>query len=308
MPAQPTEPWAADLIVGEELAATLIGRDFPQFAGADVERVGEGWDNVAFLVDRTHIFRFPRRAVAAKLIETEIHVLPSIAERLPLPISAPTLVGKPSSDYPWTYAGYAKLQGSVLSALRTDESDYTHLARALGAFLRALHSIDSAPPRSAGLSPDAIGRFDYARTIERTRVRLHDLQAAGLCQDPGDVLALAEGLAPIAPRPPSFTVVHGDLYARHILVGDNLNATAVIDWGDVHFGDPAIDLTVAYGVIPPSSRSEFFAAYGAVDETARRLARYRAIYSCTLIAHYGHRIDDPDLVHIGLRGLRIARL
>jgi aminoglycoside phosphotransferase (APT) family kinase protein len=308
MHAQPSEPWAPDVIVDEELAATLIARDFPQFTGAEVARFGEGWDNVAFLVSGAYVFRFPRRVVSAKLVEREISVLPLIAGRLPLPITHPTLVGRPSSEYPWTYAGYAKLRGSVLSALRPEESDYAHLAGALGAFLRALHSIDCTPLLAGVLPLDEIGRFDYARTIDRLRARLNDLQVAGLCDDAGDVLAYAEGLAPIAPRPHGCTVVHGDLYARHILVGGALDPTGVIDWGDVHFGDPAVDLTVAYGVIPPSSRDEFFAAYGTIDDTARRLARYRAIYSCALIAHYGHRIADGDMMHIGLRGLRTARL
>ncbi|MCH7839494.1 MAG: phosphotransferase [Planctomycetes bacterium] len=41
----------------------------------------------------------------------------------------------------------------------------------------------------------------------------------------------------------STTLVHRDLYARHMLVDDDGRPCGVIDWGDVHVGDPAIDLS-----------------------------------------------------------------
>lgn len=180
------------------------------------------------------------------------------------------------------------------------------MARSLGGFLRALHCLDSVPLVGAGLPLDEIGRFDFVRTMEKLDERLHHLEKDGLLTDAGRVRTAAEALAPIAARAQALTLVHGDLYGRHILVNDEFELTAIIDWGDVHFGDPAIDLTIAYGVLPPSSRDEFFKAYGSVGEIATRLARYRAIYSSVLIAHYGHRIGDADLVYTGLRGTRLA--
>ena len=36
--------------------------------------------------------------------------------------------------------------------------------------------------------------------------------------------------------------VHGDLYSRHLLVDDAGRPCGVIDWGDCHVGDPAVDL------------------------------------------------------------------
>ena len=99
-------------------------------------------------------------------------------------------------------------------------------------------------------------------------------------------------------------VVHGDLYARHILVDERAGAVAVIDWGDVHFGDPAVDLSVAFMLLPPHLRGQFLDAYGAAGERTLQLARYRAIYHSALVAHYGHRIGDADLLYSGLLGLR----
>jgi aminoglycoside phosphotransferase (APT) family kinase protein len=302
------DPWIAEIEVSEERAAALIAPQFPALAPVGLERIGEGWDNAAFIVNGAYVFRFPRRTISAKLIEIEVGVLPLIGGHVPLPVPVPALVGAPTSDYPWPFAGYAKLQGTPLSAMRSGEEAYERLAPVLGTFLRALHAVDREPLLAAGLPSDEIGRFDYERTIDKLTMRLHDLYVAGLVDNGEAILDFAEGLRPIAPRPAHFTVVHGDLYARHILVSDELEPAAVIDWGDVHFGEPAIDLTLAYSLIPAAFRGEFFAAYGSADESARRLARYRAIYHSAMVAHYGHRIDDADLVYIGLRGLRLALL
>lgn len=307
------DPWHADIEIGEELAARLIGRQFPELAPIEIRQLGEGWDNVAFEVDGTYVFRFPRRIVAAKLIELEMRALPLIEGRLPLPISAPSFIGRSSSEeYPWPFAGYRRLDGAPLSEHygRTEApADDLHgaLATSLGTFLRALHSIDSTQLFAAGLRQDEIGRFDYDRTIEKLSTRLRELESDGVVQGADSVLAFAQGLQPIEPRHEYGSLVHGDIYARHVLVDERLRPTGIIDWGDMHFGDPAIDLTIAFGTIPPSARDRFFDAYGAVDETGRRLARYRAIYSSTVLAHYGHRIGDRDLLCVGLRGLRLAQ-
>ncbi|MGA8324995.1 MAG: phosphotransferase [Candidatus Cybelea sp.] len=300
------DPWVADIELSEERAAGLIAQQFPQLAPFDVERIGEGWDNVAFIVNGAYVFRFPRRTVSAKLIETEMRVLPLIAARLPLPISAPTLVGTPSAEYPWHFAGYAMLGGVTLSSMRPDDGCYAELAATLGRFLRALHSIECAPLIAVGLPPDEIGRFDYVRTLEKLRQRLDYLEDIGALDNAAAIVRFVESLAPIAPRRGDLTLTHGDLYARHVLVDEQIRATAIIDWGDVHFGEPAADLTILFSLIPPGARPHFFEAYGAIDEVALRLARYRAVYHAALVAHYGHRIGDGDLTHAGLRGLAMA--
>lgn len=85
-----------------------------------------------------------------------------------------------------------------------------------------------------------------------------------------------------------------------------MRPSGVIDWGDVHLGDPALDLAIAFSVVPRSARTAFFGAYGEVDSIAHELARYRAIYHSAVVAHYGLRIDDPELVAVGTRALELG--
>ena len=87
--------WKAEREVDTALARQLVTSQFPALADSPslaVERIGAGWDNVAFLVTGANgpfVFRFPRRSIAVPLIETETRLLPLLAPALPLPIPVP---------------------------------------------------------------------------------------------------------------------------------------------------------------------------------------------------------------------------
>lgn len=300
------EPWAAEIELTAESAAGLVAQQFPQLGAPLLSPLGEGWDNAAFLVNDAWVFRFPRRAVAAGLIATESRILPLIAPALPLPVPAPVFVGRASAAYPWPFAGYRALRGTPISNTPTCECDDPELARALGEFLRALHTIDAKPLVAAGLPEDTIGRLDHVRMRPKFFERLSALDAAGLVRNAEALMAFLDRVAPAGARPERLAVVHGDLYARHVLVDAKLQATGVIDWGDVHHGDPALDLAIAFSVVAPRARDGFFEAYAPVDSRTLELARYRAIYHSAMTAHYGVRVGDTELIEAGTRGLRLA--
>ncbi len=297
------EPWAAEIEVTAELAGALVADQFPQLGAPSLTRFGEGWDNAAFLVNGEWVFRFPRRAVSAELIEAEARVLPLIAPALPLPVPVPMFAGTASGGYPWPFSGHRVLRGTPISKAPRSERAEPALARALGEFLRALHAIDAKSLVAAGLPGDTIGRLDHVRMRPKFLERLDALQAAGLVRERNDLIAFLDRVSPAGPRAECLAVVHGDLYAGHILVDENLRASGVIDWGDVHLGDPALDLSIAFSAISPGARDAFFGAYGAVDTRTLELARYRAICHCAMTAHYGLRIGDAELIEAGLRGL-----
>jgi aminoglycoside phosphotransferase (APT) family kinase protein len=299
------EPWAAQTVVTPDIAAAAIAQQFPQLSGRAIEPLGEGWDNAAFLVGGNIVFRFPRREIAVPLLETEMSVLPVIAPVLPLAIPIPRYAGVPSKSFRWPFAGYALLPGAPLSTVQLDGAAYDRLAGSLGRFLSGLHGIKPETLPHQALQPDAIGRLHHPTRMPLVRSRLVELQAAGLIGDAHSSIAFLDAVAPNGPRKP-LAVVHGDLYARHVMVDAERNACAIIDWGDLHLGDPAVDLSVAYEVLPPHARRVFAAAYGPIDEETRRYARYRATYHAALVAHYGFRIDAPDLLNAGLPGLRFA--
>jgi len=263
------KPWESEIEVDAPLAQRLIVAQFPHLSGATVRGIGSGWDNAAFLVDEHLVFRFPQRAIAAPLMRKELTALPLIAPHVPYAVPRPIYAGEPCDDYPWDFGGYEIVLGVTACSRDLSDADRRTLAGDLGRFLRALHDIDPRPLRDAGLPGDTIGKLDPHR------------------------LNLDE-----PPLEGTKRVVHGDLQARHLLLDQRNRLCGIIDWGDVHDGLAAVDLSVVHMTIPAEYHDEFFAVYGAVDERSWRFARYRARH------HAGFALESA--LARGDRGLQQA--
>lgn len=250
------KPWEPEIDVDAHLARRLIAEQFSQFANASLRRIGAGWDNAAYLVEEHLIFRFPRRTISAPLIVKEFAALPLLAPQLPFTIPNPLFTGSPSDAYPWHFGGYEILLGAPADTREPAADDRHALAFDLAKFLRALHDLDPQPLLAHGLPSDEIGKLDPAR------------------------LGIDE--PPLEGEP---CIVHGDLYEKHLLLDQRNRLCGIIDWGDVHYGLPAVDLSAVHMVIPPEFHGEFLAAYGDVDERAWQFASHRARYHIAMRAN-----------------------
>lgn len=302
-PATPNPPWTADIDIDESIARSLITRQFPQFSDEPVVPFGQGWDNAAFLVGDRVVFRFPRRREFAQLIGREIAILPRIAPQLPLRISASAYAGMPSDAFPYAFAGYELIRGATLCSIEMSDERRSALAAPLARFLRALHAIDPEPLAQVGLPRDEIGRLHYENRLRLARERALALRHVDV-PVPENLLAWLEAHPPVALAHNESRVVHGDLYARHLVIGDDALPAGVIDWGDVHRGDPALDVAIAQMVLPPSAHADFREAYGPIDERMWNAACFRAIYHAILELDYGVRAKDAGMRTIGAAALR----
>jgi aminoglycoside phosphotransferase (APT) family kinase protein len=289
-------PWTAERAVDLQLARTLIRSQFPALALETIAPFGSGWDNSAFLVDDTWVFRFPRREVAVALLDTEARVLPALAPHLSLPIPIPSLIGKPSDLFPWPFTAYRLLAGRTACGARLTLDEREQAAPILGKFLRELHDVHL----DVELPHDTIARTDITKRLPDLRARLDVLRERGLA-DPAPLLGLLDGGIPPATMQPK--PVHGDLYARHLLVDEMRALSGVIDWGDVHRGDPGVDLAIRWLLLPPAARRAFDLAYGAIDERTLRLSRLRALVHAVATTWFGESISDRDLIDEGVLAL-----
>ena len=291
-------PWESEVHLGTEGARGLIRKTFPKLGKAKVEPLGEGWDNAAFRVGDDLVFRFPRRQLGAECLEHEIRVLPALPP-LPLPISAPTHVGEPVDGFPWPFAGYPYLPGRPTLIARVPEARRSDLAASIGRFLVSLHAIGDEEGVALGAPLDSIARLDPSARVERLEKRLTRLAEAGLVDDApairGSLRDLAEGATPAL----ADTLCHGDLGPRHVLTDDSGEATGIVDWGDLHVGDPAVDLSIAWS-FAKDARETFFRAYGPVDDNRQRLARFRAIDHSVSLAFWANETDRADTLHDAL--------
>ena len=280
----------------------MIGQ-FPELAPATIEPLGFGWDNTAYLVNARYVFRFPRRQLGADCMESEIRVLPLLAPLLPLPIPNPIFVGQATDQFAWSFAGYERIEGRTADTAVLDVSQRISAARPVGEFLAALHGVDPGAARAWGAPPDRLGRLDPARRIPLAHALLEEAARLNLIADTAPYGRIIEETA--MARPPQATaLVHGDLYLRHILVDGAGLPCGMIDWGDVHLGDIALDLSIAHSFLPASAHGEFRRGYGPITDDTWRLARFRALLYGLQLSRYAHSVGDADLEREGLRMLQ----
>jgi len=270
-------PWHAELEVTPEVARRLVAAAAPELAGARVERLGNGWDNTAYLVDGRIVFRFPRREVAVGFLENELRALPILADQLPMRVPRPLHVGQGGREYPWTHASYELLPGEVAAERTLDRSELVANAEPLARLLAALHAESVEAWRERGLPGDLIQRLDPAHRVPLARAKLDSLVRSRALADASWLRDVVEHGLRRAAR--SDTLVHGDLDSRHLLCDEQGRVCGVIDWGDVHIGDRAVDLALVWTFLPPSARPLFFATYGEIDAETWSAARFRGVHN-----------------------------
>lgn len=263
----------AEFPIDLDLIRRLLADQHPDLAELPLQTADAGWDNVLVRLGDDLAVRIPRREAAAHLVEHEQRWLPELAPLLPLPVPVPLRRGRPTAYYPWSWSVVPWMDGEPGDRVRA--TDVTETATRLGRFLRAMHrpAPPEAPHNPWRSGPPAT-RND---TFEERMGRL-----AGLVDEASLREVWAEALgAPHHAGPPSW--LHGDLHPANTLVSGGA-VVAVLDFGDLCAGDPAVDLGAAWMSIPDSGLPAFGAAYGPIDaHLARRARGWAALFGLMLL-------------------------
>ncbi|MCW3041199.1 MAG: serine/threonine protein kinase [Solirubrobacterales bacterium] len=273
----------AEIAVDEDLVRGLLRDQHPDLADLPLELVAGGWDNDTWRLGDALAVRVPRRAFAVELIELEQRWLPVLAPALPVPVPAPVRVGGPGADYPWPWSVVPWFAGRTAAARTLSPAG----ARALGDALHALHVPSAADaPRNPYRSVALAGRPDPLEALEA----LCDREA------PRPLTRCWRRALAAAPAPTTLRWIHGDLHARNLIVAADGGLAAIIDWGDVAGGDPAVDLSVLWTVLEPGLHGAFCAGYGPVEGALLDRARGWALCFGVIFAALE---DDPDAAALG---------
>ena len=277
-------------------ALDCVRRAHPDLGAERAEEFGSGWDNFAIKISARRgefVFRFPRRQVALDFLRQETQLLPELAPHLGVPIPRPLGWVHVPEGFAWPFAGYPLLPGTTADRLRCDRATRERLAAPLGRFLRQLHDLD---PRDFPVAPDAIRRLDLAYRIGFTEERWPRFCDLGLADETLLRRVVDELPDPGRWRAGAEAVVHGDLYARHLLLDRDRQLCGVIDWGDAHAGDPAGDLALAATFLGAAARRTFFEHYGPVSAETWSVARFKGLMYLVALGLYGADIGDDDLL------------
>ncbi|WP_164745619.1 phosphotransferase [Neobacillus mesonae] len=299
------QPWSPEKLISDLKAAEIIEKQFPKLKPVTTEILGEGFDNSVFLVNKQFVFRFPRREIAAKLMQTENRALPALAPLLPIPAPNPLFIGKPEAEYPWQFGGYEILPGKTAAALTHEQRMLS--VEPLAHFLRTLHDFPLEEAKKLQIPYDQLDRINILKRKPMLETNIESARENGLLNQ-NLVESLYTFLAtitePIKER--TQTLVHGDLHIRNFLVNETGRISAIIDWGDMHIGNPAIDLSIIYSFLPASGREHFFKLYGDVEPEVKKLARFKAVYSILVLLLYAEDLKDEELIKEAQLSLHVA--
>jgi len=288
--------------IDADLVRRLVAGQFPEWAGLPVTPVAKaGWDNDTYRLGDALTVRLPRYERWIGQVEREQTWLPRLAPQLPLAVPEPVAQGEPAEGYPYPWSVLRWLDGEPATTAALP--DPRRVALDLAAFLAALQRIDAdggPPPQwSNGFRGCAL---DDPRDSPVVASRIAGMIAAldGVV-DTAPISAAWEAAlaAPPWDGPPVW--VHGDPAPGNLLVRDGRLA-AVIDFGTLAVGDPAVDLIAAWQFVAPEACAEFRAALGVDDATWAR-GRGWAV-SVALIALPYYRDTNPALVAQSWRTLR----
>ena len=273
----------------------LVHEQFPELLCDEAEMLGEGMDCSAWLIDGRCVFRFPKRETGAECLQNEIRVLPHIAARLPVPVSTPRWIGTPTPECAWPFAGYELIAGRSVCDVSIPDSAASKFARSLARFLKTLHSISVEEARELEAPIDEWRRLAVDYRCDFARERLQQAEKLGSISNTSKWLSRLEEIEAASPLAKLQSLVHGDLYSKHVLIDEDFQLTGIIDWGDVHIGHPAVDLAAFWNTVPAAGRDAFLEEYGPIDEATWQLAQLRVIYHSVATLLFAVKIDDQAL-------------
>lgn len=236
-----------ELDIGDALVRRLLADQFPNWAHLPLERAGDGTVNVIYRLGEELSVRLPRREGPEAEEDVEFRWLPVFAPQLPVAIPRPVARGRPGAGYPWFWSIHTWLDGELPAGpLAVDD------VAALVSALQRIDVRDAPEPRYGRGRP-------LAHRDSHVRAALERVDAPG-------ALELWERAAAAPAWDGARVWIHADLDRRNVLVRDGRLA-AVLDWGGVGVGDPAVDVMVAWKLVAREERERFRALLAVDDAT-----------------------------------------
>ncbi len=248
-----------ELEVTSDLVRRLLGTQFPRWSDFELQPLAStGTDNALFRLGNDMVVRMPIVDWAVADVEKEQEWLPRLAPFLPVPIPTPISMGVAGDLYPHRWSIYRWCVGENPKVGYLTQP--LELASDVANFLSALRNIDTAGGSIASRG------LPLADRDEATRIAISSLSSM---MDTREITAVWESALELPVWDGPNVWVHGDLSPGNILtIGGRLSA--VIDFGSLGVGDPAVDLIIAWNLFPSDVRPGFRAQAGVDEATWKR--------------------------------------
>jgi aminoglycoside phosphotransferase (APT) family kinase protein len=273
-------PRGSNPALAAEAAAALIRASFPALATEGLRHLGSGWEFDAFLTADGWVFRFPRgtdHVDYADVLDTERRLHALLAAVLPPPVAVPhvELVGQPSAEFPFRFAGHRFLPGTPADAAAPALVPTT--ARTIGAALGALHAVPKAAARAAGVGVMDPHDAGWKYWLEGGVTAAAALRGTDAVVDRA-LDWLAQQSLPPAAFPGRLCLIHNDLSPEHLLVDPATGVlVGILDWTDAILDDPAREFAPLAASCGWAFAEEVLRSYPApVDQAFRERVSFMA--------------------------------
>jgi len=294
-----SSPWTPDHPVRREHLLAVLAAHRPHQPTAGLTPIGVGWDHAVWRCDDL-VFRYPHQACSLDLAARRVGPLAALARRLPTTTPEPVFVAAPVLDHPGQCVAYQHIPGQMPARLGLSRADRVRAAEPLGAVLRCLHGQDLQDSVWEGVPTDA-RPGELALRAQNGRLRADQLahtEYATLARQ------AADRMAAVPAETTELCLVHGDLHGGQLLFDETGALVGVIDWDELRVGDPAADLLLVYGFLPPEARGRFWSAYGEPVGAAR--ARHMALSVGLAILAQAVDAGDVELAREAALGVEFA--
>lgn len=204
------------------------GLDFQVVFATDVE--GEKW-----------VLRIPRREDVLARAKQEKNILELVSSRIPVQVPQWTIFSE-------ELIGYKLLKGVPAGTIDPEVKAYIWeidaqnvpdvYHQSLGSAMAALHSINQADVKKAGLALKTPEELMTSMKERMNKIK----EAYGVSKE---LWARWQNwLAEESLWPQKTAFIHGDLHPGHILIDASAGVTGLIDWTEAHIDDPANDFVV----------------------------------------------------------------
>ncbi|MEM1390299.1 MAG: aminoglycoside phosphotransferase family protein [Pseudomonadota bacterium] len=205
-----------------------------------------GTDNDIYRLGSNFCVRLPKSQSSAAQLLKEMKWLPRM-QGLSLAVPQPVFLGDatPELEFGWTI--YNWIEGEDL--LRSAPLEQDDIAMQIAQFLKSLWAINPEHGPRAGSQNHYRGADLHMRdslTREACRMVSDEFCSQSLMRVWESALSSSNFHGPLK-------WVHGDIHAANLIV-NNARLVAIIDWGLMGVGDPAVDLLPAWSLLSSEMR------------------------------------------------------
>jgi len=257
---------ADEIEIDAALVRALVDRTVPTLADLPLRRLdASGSSNVLFRLGDDLLVRLPRQPGASQTIAKEIRWMPYVARWLPVTVPEIVVAAEPDVGHPqrWSIVRWIEGTTPVPGAGMTTTALVHDLARVIA----ALRHLPVPPDARADPALRSYRGGPLAAADASIRQYLVDCRALDgldldldVCERVWDTGLTVPGADAVGP--PRW--LHGDLLSENLLTRNN-RLSALLDFGGLAIGDPAVDLLIAWELLDPPGRAFFHSIVG-VDE------------------------------------------